>query len=263
MKARTLLAFTGSFACVCATLFAAPTPENTPDKFVRYVEATGAQYVDTGIVGRHGTKTECKVEWMNLSDSAFLASGYWSSNTRFYACWCSSASGNMFTAQRTGDKVNYNGQDLLFEKKRIYTYTTDFSAADGNNMSTNTVTIDGTKVFSKAYTALDTGYSLYVFANNQNGTAAGFSKTRCYGLKIWQDGTLVRDFRPCVHNGRAGLYDAQNDQIYYSGSSTDLTYDKNCDVPDAFIDYVESFGNSYVDTKVTGRSGTAAKMEMA
>ena len=256
MKANTLLAIIGALA-VGANVFA-----ETPDKFVRYVEATGAQYVDTGIVGRHGTKAECKVEWMNLSDSAFLASGYWSNNTRFYACWCSSASGNMFTAQRTGDKVN-NGQDLLFEKKRVYTYTTDFSAADGNNMSTNTVTIDGTKVFSKAYTALNTELNLYVFANNQNGTAAGFSKTRCYGLKIWQDGALVRDFRPCVHGGRAGLYDAQNDRIYYSASGTDLTYDANGDVPDAFIDYVESFGNSYIDTKVTGRSGTAAKMEMA
>ncbi len=238
------------------------TSAETPDKFVRYVESTGSQWIDTGIVGRHGTKAECKVEWMNLSDSAFLASGYWSSNTRFYACWCSSASGNMFTAQRTGDKVN-NGQDLLFEKKRVYTYATDFSAADGNNMSTNTVTIDGTKVFSKAYTALDTGLNLYVFANNQNGTAAGFSRTRCYGLKIWQDGALVRDFRPCVHEGRAGLYDAVSGNIFYPGSGTDLTYDANCDVPDAFIDYVESEGNSYIDTKVTGRSGTAAQMEMA
>ena len=73
----------------------------------------------------------------------------------------------------------------------------------------------------------------------------------------------MRDFKPCVHNGRAGLYDAQNGQIYYSASGTDLAYDTNCDVPDAFIDYVESFGNSYIDTKVTGRSGTAAQMEMA
>ena len=222
MNAKAALALIGNV--MLATLLC---KAETPDKFVRYVEATGSQYVDTGIVGRYNTKAECKVEWMNLSDSAFLASGYWSGNKRFYACWCSSASGNMFTAQGTGDKVNYNGQDLLFEKKRIYTYTTDFSAADGNNMSTNTVTIDGTKVFSKAYTALDTGANLYVFANNQFGTAAAFSKTRCYGLKIWQDGSLVRDFKPCVHGGRAGLYDAKNDEILYSGSGTDLECDES------------------------------------
>ena len=232
----------------------------TPDKFVRYVEATGSQWIDTGVIGRSGITTECKVEWMDLADTAFLACGYWLNNTRFYACWCN-ASGNMFTGQGKGDKVN-NGRDLLFEKKRIYTYKTVFSAADGNNMSTNTVFIDDNKVFSKAYTALDTGTNLYVFANNQYGTAAAFSKTRCYGLKIWQGTTLVRDFRPCVHEGKAGLYDAKNDKIYYSASGTDLTYDKSCDVPDAFIDYVESFGNSYIDTKVVGRSGTKAECKV-
>ena len=257
MNAKTLLALVGGIALSGSMAMA----ETLPDKFVRYVEATGSQYVDTGIVGRYNTKTECKVEWMNLADTAFLASGYYSGNKRFYACWCSTPDGNMFTAQGTGDKVN-NGQDLLFEKKRVYTYTTDFSAKDANNMSTNTVSIDGSKVFSKAYSALDTATNLYVFANNQFGTAAAFSKTRCYGLKIWQDGSLVRDFKPCVKDNRAGLYDDVSKEIFYSGSGTDLTYDKNCDVPDAFIDYVESFGNSYIDTGVTGKSGTSAKMEV-
>ena len=258
MKARTLLALVGGVALSISMAMAEP-----PDKFVRYVEATGSQYIDTGIVGRYGTKAECKVEWMAFSDSSFLACGNWENNTRFFMCYCRNTSGNMMTAQGTGDNVN-NGKDLLFEKKRIYTYTAESTAADGNNMSTNIVTIDGTKVFTKAYTALNTERNLYVFACNQKAnTVIGKSKTRCYGLKIWQDGSLVRDFRPCVHDGRAGLYDAQNDRIYYSASGTDLTYDKNCDVPDAFIDYVESFGNSYIDTKVIGRSGTAAKMEMA
>ena len=260
---------TTNLAIVLAVLAAVvlPAPQAsavTPDKFVRYVEATGSQWIDTGVIGRHGTKAECKVEWMDFSDSAFLACGDWSVNKRFFMCYCRNASGNMMTAQGTGDNVHYNNNDLLFEKKRIYTYVSESTVADGGNMSTNIVTIDGTKVFTKAYTALDTERNLYVFACNQKAnTVIGKSKTRCYGLKIWQDGSLVRDFRPCVHQGRAGLYDAQNDQIYYSGSGTDLAYDANGDVPDAFIDYVESFGNSYVDTGVIGRSGTAAKMEMA
>ena len=33
-----------------------------PDMFVRYVEATGLQYVDTGIEALPGTKAECKVD---------------------------------------------------------------------------------------------------------------------------------------------------------------------------------------------------------
>ena len=260
MKTRTLLALMGALF-VGATLFATPTAENTPDKFVRYVEATGSQYVDTGIVGRYGTKAECKVEWMAFSDSSFLASRTGWGDSRLYFCYCLDANGNMFTAQGKGANVN-NGQDLCFEKKRIYTYTSEFSAVDDNNMSTNTITIDGTKVFTKASTALDTARNLYVFALNVNNTVNAKSKTRCYGLKIWQDGTLVRDFKPCLKDNRAGLYDAVSDTIFYSESGTDLTYDTNCDVPDAFIDYVESFGNSYIDTGITGRSGTKAECKV-
>ena len=148
MKAQTLLALIGGAACVGTTLFAAPTPENTPDKFVRYVEATGSQYVNTGIVGRYNTKAECKVEWMGFADSAFLASGDWSANKRFFMCYCLDDSGKMVTAQGTRDNVSKETQELLFEKKRVYTYTAESTAADVNNVSTNIVTIDGTKVFT-------------------------------------------------------------------------------------------------------------------
>ena len=258
MKAKTWLALIGGIV-----LFGSQATAETPDKFLRYVEATGTQYVDTGIVGRYGTKTECKVEWMAFSDSAFLAAGYYSGNKRFYPCWCSSTSGNMFVGYKNGETISYGGQSLLFEKKRVYTYVSEYTALDSSNYSTNIVTIDGTKVYDKGLSGgYDVGTNLYIFANNQFGTAAGFSKTRCYGLKIWQDDTLVRDFKPCLKDNRAGLYDAVSDTIFYSGSGTDLTYDLNGDVPDAFIDYVESFGNSYIDTGVTGKSGTSAKMEV-
>ena len=33
-----------------------------PDKWVRYVESTGSQWVDTGVIGRPNTKIEAKVE---------------------------------------------------------------------------------------------------------------------------------------------------------------------------------------------------------
>ena len=233
-----------------------------PDKFVPYVEATGSQYVDTGITGRYGTKAECKVAWLELNDRAFLDCGDWSNNTRFFMCHCSSTAGQMFVGYRTGTNV-HKTYDLLFETKRVYTYTVDVSAPDGDNNSTVTVTIDGTTADAIVKQSLDTGLNLYIFANNRNGSVTGASKTRCYGLKIWQDGTLVRDFQPCVKGDRAGLYDAVSETIFYSGSGTDLIYDTNCDVPDAYIDYVESLGNSYIDTGVIGRSGTAAKMEMA
>ena len=84
-----------------------------PDKWVRYVEATGSQYVDTGIIGRWNTKAECKVEWMELADAAFLASrngAYGDAehpNGRLYFCYCLDTDGKMYTAQDVGDNVGW------------------------------------------------------------------------------------------------------------------------------------------------------------
>ena len=67
MRTRKLCVLGGVFLA-CLALFA-----ETPDKFIRYVEATGQQAVDTGIVGRYGMRAEMQVEWMAVGgDTAFL-----------------------------------------------------------------------------------------------------------------------------------------------------------------------------------------------
>ena len=249
-----------------------------PDKWVRYVEATGSQYVDTGITGRYGTKAECKVEWMAFGDCAFLAARNGSygegTNGRLYFCYCLDEYGTMFTASDTGNRVVYNGYECRFETNRVYTYVAEFSASDGEGMSTNTVKVDGKSIWSSTTNALNTGRNLYLFANNQKGTPVNPAKARCYGLKIWQDNALVRDFQPCMKDGRAGLYDAVSGDIFYSASGTDLVCDEHSEEPDEFIDYIESQGSaakdgylgqlpSYIDTGVIGRDGTKASGEFA
>ena len=52
-RERLLALFAGLLACCAASVVA-----ETPDKFIRYVEATGQQAVDTGIVGRYGMRAE-------------------------------------------------------------------------------------------------------------------------------------------------------------------------------------------------------------
>ncbi|MBR4615726.1 MAG: hypothetical protein IKO55_08980 [Kiritimatiellae bacterium] len=258
-------------AGITGTVFA-----EQPDKWVSYVEANGGQYVDTGVRGRYGTKVECRVEWMKFSDSAFLAAGDWENDTRLYVCYCHDYDGRIYTAQGTGENVNWTGGssglwDCWLETNRVYNYTAEFSALDGNGESLNTINVDGLSLWSKSSPGIDTGCNLYIFACNKNGDAISWSKTRCYGLKIWQDGNLVRDFQPCMKGGRAGLYDAVSGDIFYSGTSSDLICDENSEVPDEFIEYVESQGiagwdghyPAYIDTGVIGRSGTKMSGEFA
>ncbi len=254
---------------------ATTAPAETPDKWVSYVESTGSQYVNTGIDGRHGTKIEARVEWMELADASFVSSRKedWPGNGRLYFCYCQNDKGEMYTASDTGSTVMWNTEwNCRWEKNRVYDYTAEFSAPDNDGNAVNSIVVDGLKVWSKASAALDTGYPLFVFANNQRGSANSFSKTRCYGLKIWQDGALVRDFQPCMKDGRAGLYDAVSQTIFYSGSAPDLVCDEDSEVPDEFIEYVESQGEeilansqrpAYIDTGIIGKSGTKMSGEFA
>ena len=251
-----------------------------PDKWVRYVESAGTAWVDTCITGRPNTKIECQVEWMDIADSAFVASGYYSNNTRFYMCYCGNANGEMIVAQRVNANIRLAHKDWnsRFEKNRVYNYTASFSATNSAGESTATVTVDGLGPWSTTFTGLNTERSLYVFANNSaEGTVGGKSKSRCYGLKIWQgpeeggDMVLVRDFQPCMDkDGRAGLYDAVSKTIFYSITSTPLSCDENSEVPDEFIDYVESQGvfaeadsqkPAYIDTGIIGKAGTTVEFK--
>ena len=53
---------------------------------------------------------------------------------------------------------------------------------------------------------------------NTNGSVGGYAKAKIYYLKIWDNGTLIRDYVP-VYNKvlkEAGLYDKVAGKFYYS-----------------------------------------------
>jgi len=112
-------------------------------------------------------------------------------------------------------------------ENRDYSITTEISTA--GLWSTTVKGIGTAQDKNGPRTAdLSLGINLYAFANNNDGAANGFSQMRLYGMKIWQtngvDGTyvLVRDFKPCHKDGRAGLVDTLTGTLYFSGSGTDL-----------------------------------------
>ena len=117
----------------------------TPDKFVRYVESTGSQYVDTGVTGRWNTKVEAQVEWMDFADSALVGSRTsGSTGSRLYFCYCLNGDGNMYTTTSGGgEKVVWNGNwEARWEKNRIYDFSSEFSATNAAGETTNIIKAD-------------------------------------------------------------------------------------------------------------------------
>lgn len=242
-----------------------PLFSEQPDKFVRFVESTGEQAVDVGITGRYGMRAEISMQWMALGgDDAFLdARGSTSTDSRIFFCH-NSANGviglGYGSYTKYSAKIDSSWVNIRWELGRRYMVVTEFAVTDEDKVKC-TLKVDGSTIADGTSDAkIDTERNLYLFAGNIGGTVQYPSKARCYGLKLWQDGELVRDLYPCVKDGRAGLYDAVSETILYSFTGTDLIA---CDdTPDYWLDYVEAVGDTYIDTGVIGRSGTRAEADL-
>ena len=259
---------------------AAWAADNTPDRFVEYLASSGTQYLDTGVVGRYNMKAEMKMSWQDLSkDVAFLdARASANTNTRIFFCHSYTGSVNFAYGTFRYCPLGNNGgspDNDKFEKNTIYTVSTEF-AKTGDSTVNFTMTVDGGAYTNKVVASgtdsslVDANCNLYLFANNINGTANNNSKARCYELKIWQDGILVRDFRPCVKDGKGMLWDAVTESLFRpvpdiaaTASAVGATTGFPVGVkPVSYVEYVQTDGNQYVDTEVVGKSGTAAEFEM-
>ncbi len=260
---------------ICVATAPSPSLAETPDAFLEYVESTSGQYIDTGVRARSGTRVEAGMMWREISGAwyrTFLGARSGANNfllihaqntySWFYGYGTKSATletvaGSTVKSFAAGDT------STLFTVATEYTDDGRFSA-DINGMSA--------KVDS-GLGALDTGLTLYVFARHRDNPSVDLQcKARCYYLKIYQtDGNggpyaLVRDFRPCVKDNRAGLYDAVEGKIYFSKTADDLVAgpEKEGELPHGAtpLEYVQSAGNHHVDTGIQARSGSKLETGM-
>jgi hypothetical protein len=178
-----------------------------PMRFCEFVGSTGAQYIDTGIIGRSDTKVEATVEWRRVDEDA-TAIGSRSGNTRFYPIHC------------------YNG--LTYGYNNYFTVGT-FVAGQKHFVESELfagaqkITLDGVVKANGAQGAIDTNLSMYLFALHNGNSVGNYAKVRIYDLKIWQDGELVRDYVPVIaDNGAPHLWDKVSKTLF--GSATDTPF---------------------------------------
>lgn len=172
-----------------------------------YIENTGSGYIDTGIViASLNASVEVDCQFMSLpTSSAEMAWGY-SKNSSFIPRWCLAAhsgkwygSPNITTTTGTADKNRHT-----------------FELSVGSSASGSAVyrgKIDGATLYSDTAMNYPADFAqnnmpIYLFSRNNQGTADLFGKCRIYGFKVWKDGILAHDLRPCENNaGTLGFYD--------------------------------------------------------
>ena len=94
------------------------------------------------------------------------------------------------------------------------------------NVQEGFVKINGETVATASSQNFTTNYPMVLFANNTAGTISGYTTAKLYSLKIYDNGTLVRDYIPVRYTGGTAdgliaLYDAVHNIVHGPSGSGD------------------------------------------
>lgn len=167
-----------------------------------YIESSGTQYIDTGF--KPNQNTRCVIDIENLS----------SAQASFFGARASqnAASFTYFSLTATTGRSDYGSS----KQSMTFTNTVGRYTVDQNK---NVCTANGVTATGTANTFQLTN-NLYLMAVNQADAAIQNAKLKLYSAKIYDNGTLVRDFIPCKNaSGAIGLWDNVN-SVFYANAGT-------------------------------------------
>ena len=183
-------------------------------KLYDYVESTVLNaYIDTDYKPNQDTKLELQ----------YLVKGF---NTNAIILGCCEGT----------PKVNNAGNGIIRIQSNSSVNRVGFGNGEGTtvditgyaaNNTVYTVKYDKNKVYidDNLVTTLPTStwtanYSLWLFGRNTAGVLGFPFLGNIYYCKIWENETLVRDYKPCLYNNQAGLWDEVEGKFYGNANST-------------------------------------------
>ena len=178
-----------------------------------YIESTGTQYIDTEFSPNANTRIDYKVQaYSNVTDTSPLIGarvGSTSNNRFFPIAYMNTANQGRTTYGTVNIVVDITGDPIL-----------EGSFDPQNNVST----INGTDYdISNASFTKTNNYNLYLFATSGYGNNLYLSQGKMYYCKIYDNGTLVRNYIPCKNpSSVVGLYDTVNNVFYPSIGTGDF-----------------------------------------
>lgn len=163
---------------------------------VAYIESDGTQYVDTGFKPNQDTRLILDFEPVSVSQTHLFGSRSASSGSdAFLTLATNECYRDDYYNNKIATSLAPNGRIIIDKNKNI-------------------TTIDNTTV-THEYTAFNGSYPICLFASNTGGTLQYYSSYKFYSCQIYDNGTLVRDFVPCINaSAEAGLYDLVSGAFY-------------------------------------------------
>lgn len=175
---------------------------------LEYIESTGTQYIDTGFKPNQDTRIICELGGAPRTTEQHL-----------FGARTSTGSSDKFLFLAAGDSESYRS-DYYNNNVSIST-SFDFSSRFTVDKNKNQTFLNGTLAATNNSGNFSTAYNVFLLASNTSGTPSiAKSGARLYSAKIYDNGTLVRDFIPCqTTSGEIGLWDDVNG-VFYGNAGT-------------------------------------------
>jgi len=205
---------------------------------VEYLQSSGTQYIDTGVVAKSGLSSVLNFEYTALSYTASMLDAR-SGNNRFYLCHAGAPSSTFYF---------YYGYGSAYQSSVVPTSNTKYLIETNLSVGTQSMKVNGTQILTGTDTTnYNLNANLYLFGMNYS-TPQYLASAKLYCCKIWDNGTLIRDFIPVLDwNMTPCMYDKVSGQLFYNaGSGNDFLYGREIH----YVDYLESTGTQYIDTGV-------------
>jgi hypothetical protein len=162
--------------------------------FVDYLESTGTQHIDTDFKPNQNSRIEVTFESSDSASGVAAVDGGWL--TRGFG---------VFTQVVEFGDTQYN-YGVTSVKKTVV-------------LDKGAISIDGTVVKTLSATFQST-VSLVLFALNRSGTIQEHMVGKIYSCRIYDNGILVRDYRPCYDpDGVACMYEEVSGTYSYNAGS--------------------------------------------
>lgn len=167
-----------------------------------YIQSTGTQYIDTGFLADNHTKVEISF-YNDLTDNVYFIGGRTTWGTKSFCLYFE------WWYKFVYQEYAYSDIDTMGDILAI--------------MEPPSLTINGQVFEGNPATDYTCDYTMYIFSVNNKGSAYKSASMRLYYMKIWDNGSLVRDYIPVLdENNVACLYDKVSGTYYYNAGSGDF-----------------------------------------
>lgn len=176
---------------------------------LQWVKANGNVYLDTTFNPNQNTRVVADVEWDASATTSWLFGARNGTNRGAFA----------FLTYKNAYRADYGSATTTLSVLPSGRFTVE--------MDKNVVKINGETVATASSQTFTTNYPMVLFANNTAGTISGYTTAKLYSLKIYDNGTLVRDYIPVRYTddtvtGLIALYDAVLDIVHGPSGSGDF-----------------------------------------